>query len=136
MIIFLWIALNITPFFLSKSLFTNLPFIGMILANVFTSYLILFSINLLMSIIIFIFILNFFIKILYWNSIYSYYILKNFTITQSELSEFFDIPSTSFFHPKAEKDKMKGQMIHYFDENYLNCISSCDNIVVEINRNS
>src|SRR6266540_7035566 len=49
---------------------------------------------------------------------------------QSELSEFLDA-STPPFHPEAEKDKMEGQMIRYFSEDYLNCILSRDDIVVE-----
>ena len=51
-------------------------------------------------------------------------------MTQSELSEFLDVPST-LFHPEAEKDKIEGQMIHYFGKDYLNCIPSCDDIVAE-----
>ncbi len=37
----------------------------------------------------------------------------------------------ALFHPKAEKDKMEGQMIRYSGEDYLNCIPSRDDIVAE-----
>ena len=48
-------------------------------------------------------------------------------MTQSELSEFLDAPSTPFL-PEAEKDKMEGQVIPYSGEKYLSCI---DDIVVK-----
>ncbi len=51
-------------------------------------------------------------------------------MTQSKFSEFSDMPST-FFHLEAEKDKMAGQVIYYFDENYLIDILTCNNIVKE-----
>ncbi|RIA87691.1 hypothetical protein C1645_739907 [Glomus cerebriforme] len=51
---------------------------------------------------------------------------------QSELSDFLDVPA--LFYPEAEKDKMEGQMIRYSGEDYLNYISSCDDIVAENNK--
>ena len=52
-------------------------------------------------------------------------------MTQTELSNFLDV-SILPFHPETEKDKMEGQMIHYFSEDYLNCIPSRDDIVTDI----
>ena len=51
-------------------------------------------------------------------------------MTQSELSEFLDAPSAPF-HPEAEKDKMKGQVIRYSSEKYLSSIPTLDDIVAE-----
>jgi hypothetical protein len=50
-------------------------------------------------------------------------------MTQSELSEFLDIPV--FFYLEAEKNKMEGQIIHYFEENYLNGIPTQNDIVAK-----
>jgi len=50
-------------------------------------------------------------------------------MTQSELSDFLNVPA--LFHPEAEKDKMKGQMICYSSRDYLNCIPSHDDIVAK-----
>ena len=36
-------------------------------------------------------------------------------MTQTELSEFLN--ASTLFHPEAEKDKMKGQVIRYSGEN-------------------
>src|SRR5581483_7922060 len=121
---------NMTSFWSRTSTFTDNPFIGEILANVFTSHLILFSVNLLMSIILFIFILNFFVGVLYRKGILDN-ISEIFTMTeQSELSEFFsDIPA--LFRPEAEKDKTEGQVIRYSSEKYLSGIPTQDNIVAE-----
>ena len=47
-----------------------------------------------------------------------------------ELSEFLDA-FPALFHPEVEKDKMEGQMIRYSGGDYLNCISSRDDIVVK-----
>src|SRR2546430_3226964 len=51
-------------------------------------------------------------------------------MTQSELSEFLDA-SSALFHPEAEKDKMKGQVIRYSGEKYLSSILTLDDIVAE-----
>src|SRR5256714_15089742 len=51
-------------------------------------------------------------------------------MTNSELLEFLDAPST-LFHSEAEKDKMKGQVIHYSSEKYLTAILTRDDIDVE-----
>src|SRR5438270_12457408 len=51
-------------------------------------------------------------------------------MTQSELSEFLDA-SSALFHPEAEKNKMKGQVIHYSGEKYLSSIPTLDDIVSE-----
>ena len=56
------------------------------------------------------------------------YLLYN-TMIQSELSEFLNAPV--LFHPEAEKDKIKGQVIRYFDEKYLSSIPTLDDIIVE-----
>ena len=48
-------------------------------------------------------------------------------MTQSELSEFLD--ASALFHPEAEKDKMKGQVICYSGEKYLSGIPTLDDIV-------
>src|SRR5690348_6348437 len=53
-------------------------------------------------------------------------------MTQSELSENLDGPA--FFQPKAEKDKMKGQVIRYSGENYLTGIPTRDDLVAENNE--
>ena len=50
-------------------------------------------------------------------------------MTQSELSEFLD--ASALFHPEAEKDKMKGQVIRYSGEKYLSGIPTLDDIVAE-----
>ena len=50
-------------------------------------------------------------------------------MTQFELSEFLD--ASAFFHPEAEKDKMKGQVIRYFSEKYLSSILTLNDIVAE-----
>ena len=50
-------------------------------------------------------------------------------MTQSELSEFLD--ASALFHPEAEKDKMKGQVIRYSGEKYLSSIPTLDDIVAE-----
>ncbi|PKY34642.1 ribonuclease H-like protein [Rhizophagus irregularis] len=47
----------------------------------------------------------------------------------SELSEFFD--ASALFHPKAGKDKTKGQVIRYPGEKYLSGIPTLDDIVAE-----
>ncbi|RIA99209.1 hypothetical protein C1645_811681 [Glomus cerebriforme] len=47
----------------------------------------------------------------------------------SELSEFLD--TSALFHPEAEKDKMKGQVIRYSGEKYLSSILTLDDIVAE-----
>src|SRR2546421_7300316 len=71
------------------------------MANVFTSHLILFSVNLLMSIILFIFILNFFVGVLYRKGILDN-ISEIFTMTeQFSLSEFFDAPTPYYCEFKA-----------------------------------
>jgi len=51
-------------------------------------------------------------------------------MTQSELSEFLDAP-TLLFHPEAEKDKTKGQVIRYSGKKYLLGIPTRDNIIAE-----
>src|SRR6266542_5369538 len=51
-------------------------------------------------------------------------------MTQSELSKFSDTLS-ALFHPEAKKDKIEGQVIHYYNENYLNSILTRDDIVVK-----
>ena len=51
-------------------------------------------------------------------------------MTQFDLSEFFDAPST-LFHSEAEKDKMKGQVICYSGKKYLMAIPTRDDIDVE-----
>ena len=50
-------------------------------------------------------------------------------MTQTELSEFLD--ASALFHPEAEKDKMKGQVIRYSGEKYLSSIPTLDDIVAE-----
>ncbi len=50
-------------------------------------------------------------------------------MTQTELSEFLD--ASALFHPEAEKDKMKGQVIRYSSEKYLSSIPTLDDIVAE-----
>ncbi len=37
----------------------------------------------------------------------------------------------AFFYSKTEKNKMEGQVIHYFSETYLNNILTWDDIVVK-----
>ncbi|CAG8566511.1 14120_t:CDS:2 [Dentiscutata erythropus] len=53
-------------------------------------------------------------------------------MTQSELLENLDGPI--LFQPKAEKDKMKGQVICYSGENYLTDIPTRDDLVTENNE--
>ncbi|CAG8824117.1 14136_t:CDS:1, partial [Racocetra persica] len=53
-------------------------------------------------------------------------------MTQSELSENLD--SSALFQPKAEKDKMKGQVIRYSGKNYLMGIPTYNNLVTENNE--
>ncbi|SRR6266498_2250933 len=55
-------------------------------------------------------------------------------MTNSELSEFLDVPA--LFHPEAEKNKMIGQMIRYSDENYLMSILICDDLVLRNDEGS
>ncbi|CAG8550855.1 17814_t:CDS:1, partial [Dentiscutata erythropus] len=43
--------------------------------------------------------------------------MSDTTMTQSELSENLD--GLALFQPKAEKNKIKGQVIRYSGENYL-----------------
>ena len=84
-----------------------------------------------MSIILFIFILNFFVGVLYRKGILDN-ISEIFTMAeQSSLSEFLSSDVPALFHPEAEKDKMEAQVIHYSGANYLNDIPTRDDIVAE-----
>src|ERR1044072_2723674 len=56
-------------------------------------------------------------------------------MTQFELSEFLDTPST-LSHPEAEKDKTEGQVIRYSGKNYLMDIPTRDGLVLKNDEGS
>src|SRR5213080_144599 len=86
-----------------------------------------------MSIIIFIFILNFFVRVLY-RKVYLVIIFRKNTMTHSELSEFLDAPS-ALFHQEAEKEKV-GQVLCYSSGNYLIGIGNRDKYAVKNDEGS